>query len=146
MKRKHLLLNLVCLAVMLLAGYATLRLTAPNHRITRKNLKAIEFGMAEREVEEIFGVPAGDYSAKKGGSVGYEWYVKEKTAVKKGGNCIPVTFLARDPRAKFWTADETSAWIRFDEAGKVIEIWSSSPGASVGQSFLAKLRRWLGME
>ena len=71
MKRKHLLLILVCLAVMLLAGYATLRLTAPNHRITRKNLKAIEFGMAEREVEEIFGVPAGDYSAKKGGSVGY---------------------------------------------------------------------------
>ena len=70
----------------------------------------------------------------------------EKTAVKKGGNSIPVTFLARDPRAKFWTADETSAWIRFDEAGKVIEIWSSSPGASVGQSFLAKLRRWLGME
>src|SRR5579859_6594788 len=63
--RKRLLLFLVCLVSVLLAGYVTLRLTAPpKHRITWDNICAIKKGMTQEEVESILGVPAGVYSSR----------------------------------------------------------------------------------
>jgi hypothetical protein len=41
-------------------------------------------------------------------------------------------------------AEEISVWIRFDQAGRVVNLLSGIPNRK--ESFLAKLRRWLGME
>jgi outer membrane protein assembly factor BamE (lipoprotein component of BamABCDE complex) len=140
-KCRRWLLIFGCLGAILLAGYLTLWLTAPKHRINEHNIAAIDFGMSEKEVEEIFGVPAGDYSTKD-----EHWlYIQEKTRIKDGLIRIHVDILAKDPDGKFWKGDESSVWLRFDEAGKVADIWSSWEGPNADQSFLAKLRRWLGM-
>ena len=53
MKHKRLLLFFGCLAAVLLAGYGTLRLTAPRHRITPENIRSIKRGMTEKEAEEL---------------------------------------------------------------------------------------------
>jgi hypothetical protein len=140
-KRKRIALILGCLAAVLLAGYGTLRLTASRHRITMRNVSAIDFG---KEVEGILGVSAGDYTTRDH----LDWYMQEKTETKNGlpGGipCQSGVFLAKEPGGKFWKGNETSVWIRFDETGKVREIWSSIFPNEDG-SFFGKLRRWLGM-
>jgi hypothetical protein len=55
MKHKRLLLILGGLAAVLLAGYGTLRLTAPRPKLTLENIEAIDDGMTEQEVEKILG-------------------------------------------------------------------------------------------
>ena len=65
MKHKRLLLILGCLMSVLLAGYVTLRLSAPRHRITADNIQAIRAGMTAKEVEEILGAPPGYYCSRK---------------------------------------------------------------------------------
>jgi hypothetical protein len=125
MKWKRILLILGCLAAMLLAGYATLRLTGPTpHRITKENCEAIQLGMTEEEVKGLLGVP-GDYST------GSQEDDNAKIELLKG-------------TGEFWIADAVAIRVVFDEAGQVAVIWvSERPNRP--ESFLAKLRRWLGM-
>jgi hypothetical protein len=124
MKHKRLLLFLGCLAAVLLAGYATLRLTARQHRITRENVQVIEKGMTEDQVEVILGAPAGDYSSKR------RFQFRHVLAKRWSG--------------KFWGSDEAAIWVHFDEAGPVTKVVYGLT-EPVNESFLAKLRRWLGM-
>jgi hypothetical protein len=139
MKRKRLLLILGCLATVLLAGYGTLRLMAPQHRITKENIAAIKEGMTEAEVQALLGVPAGDYSSKQTGGVfilgdrpwADSFFAGPDIVERDGG--------------KFWVGDETSVWVRFDDVGQVVVVWPGRFIANGNESFLTKLRRWLGM-
>src|SRR6516162_5242439 len=137
MKHKRLLLILGCLMSVLLAGYVTLRLSAPRHRITADNIQAIRAGMTAKEVEEILGAPPGYYCSRKD---------EEVIAVIAPG-CLeaPTTTmeLERTSDRKFWVSDEGGIWIRLREDGKVATVIRLSvPNAE--ETFLAKLRRWLG--
>lgn len=115
MKCKRLLLIFGCLTAVLLAGYVTLRLTAPPHRFTYEDFKALRLGMTEADVETVLGAKA---------------------------SCI------RNPRAKEWYGEGYSAFVFFDEAGRIEHIGGGNDvnlNGPVRDSFLAKLRRWLGM-
>jgi hypothetical protein len=131
MKRKHLLLMISCLAALLLAGYATLRLTMPR-TIDEENFQAINKGMTEKEVEAILGgacsshAPLGCLYFSEGG-----W-----------GNLVDWEFL-RNRNGKEWTGKTFCLFICFNEIGRVEEIYSGHVFQS--ESFLAKFRNWLGM-
>lgn len=147
MKRKRLLLILGCLASVLLAGYVTLRLTAPRHRITGENIEAIREGMTEEEVEAILGAPAGDYSSKQTGGQfpEIEIIIIPHRRSRPEWKIITGPDLVKSRGGKYWVGEATGVWVRFDEAGQVAEIlpgWSIPSG---NESFLTKLRRWLGM-
>ena len=129
---KKLLLIFACVAALLLAGYLTLRLTAQRHRITLENTRAIEKGMPESEVEEKLGVRAGDYSSNKPGGT-FLYHQKAVTG----------SDLVRMRGGKFWASDETSVWLRFDDAGRVAEVFCGSYYEQ--ESLLDKIRDWLGM-
>jgi hypothetical protein len=132
MKRKRLLLIFACVAALLLAGYLALRLTAQRHRITLENTRAIEKGMSESEVEGILGVRAGDYSSNKPGGT-FLYHQEAVTGID----------LVRMRGGKFWASDETSVWLRFDDAGRVAEVFCGSYYEQ--ESLLDKIRDWLGM-
>ena len=125
MKRKRLLLILGCLAAVLLAGYATLLVTGPRHRISEGNFAAIEKGMTEKEVEAILGASAGDYSSGK-------------------VIVLIVGALQEDEGTKEWVGDDCCVAVRFQD-GRVVETtcWPVAP--MFEESFVTKLRRWLGM-
>jgi hypothetical protein len=139
MKHKRLLLILGCLAALLLAGYATLRLTAPQHQITADNIEAIKKGMTEDEVEAILGVPAGDYSS---GQFGGHFFENEKNP---DSDVVTGLELVKKRGGKIWAGNETSVWIHFDDSGRVTEKWCHFHAIPTSESFLDKLRRWLGM-
>src|SRR5262245_21163032 len=62
-KRKRQLLvlavSVLCLGA---AGYGAARLIQPNHRINRATHQQIEEGMTRQEVEDLLGVPPGNYT------------------------------------------------------------------------------------
>ncbi len=84
--------------------------------------------MTEKEVEGILGVPAGVYaSGAKGYYVPVPW---------------PGTiWLDRSAGGKEWVGENCSACITFDGNGRVDEIYMAM---TINESFLPKLRRWLG--
>jgi hypothetical protein len=118
MKRKRLLLILGCITAVLLAAYATLWLTRPNHKITDVNIDAIKVGMTEREVKALLG---GSGKALAWGKTNGEWQV-----------------------CKEWMGDELYLQIIFDEQGRVQEIYCR-PLMNEDKSFLDLVRAWLGM-
>lgn len=128
--RKRLFLGLGLPALLLLGGYLLLWLTIPpGYRITDENLERILPGMTEKEVERILGVPAGNYSGKRG-------YFASR----------PPDELERLLRQghKEWVGEGLSIVVRFNEQGVVL---NASRGANFGSSpsFLDRLRRWLGI-
>jgi len=133
MKRKRLLLIFGCLAAVLLAGYATLWLTAPRHRITKESYDAIQIGMTEQEVEAVLGARAGVHTSRcDTGSYGI-------------GRCGD-PMLGKDIKAgKEWVTEAVSVYIFFDENGRVARKCSGTGVAHENESFLCKVRRWLGM-
>jgi len=142
MKRKRLLLIVGCLVAILLAGYGTLRLTAPRHRITWETVQAIQKGMTEEDIKAFLGVEAGDYSSKKYGGKFYEIPGGKFPGTTPG---IKGYDLVKEWGGKFWVSDEAAVWVRFDEAGRVTESLRGSVPEDGDESFLTKLRRWLGM-
>jgi len=140
-KRKRLLLIFASLAAVLLAGYGSLRLTAPRHRITEENFEAIQKGMTEEEVEAILGVPAGVYVS--GARTG--WYrLSEGRGFSLKGPVLIWLFGGNEWVAKEWVAKEISVVVWFHKDGRVAQTckgWTESGN----EPFLAKLRRWLGM-
>ena len=141
MTRKRLLPIFGCLAAMLLAGYVTLRLTAPKqHRITRENIDKIHKGMTEEAVEAVFGVPAGVYGrdARTGA------YAAMGPVVSRA--MIGLELIKRQG-GKEWVGEDCALYIRFDDAGCVQEMhWGFVQPGGRHESFLDKLRRWLGIE
>ena len=141
MKHKRLLLIFGCVAAVLLAGYVTLRLTAPKqHRITRENIDKIHKGMTEEAVEAVFGVPAGAYG-KDGGTGAYAIMGPNVSRAMIGLDLI------KRQGGKEWVGEDCALYIRFDDAGCVQEmhVGFGQPGGG-HESFLDKLRRWLGIE
>lgn len=123
--RKRLLILLVCLVSMLLAGYVMLWLTTPRHRITLDAIEAIDVGMTEKEVEVILGAPAGNYSS-----------LNSVEAAELLG-CYD------KPGDKRWVSEKLCVGVRFDATGKVTTFdWYHYHN----NSFLAKLRRWRGIQ
>jgi len=138
MKRKRLMLIIVCLAAVLLAGYVTLWLAAPKHRITWDNICDIKKGMTQEEVENVLGVPPGIYSSYPTGH-----YVFSDKLWGKLGPATGKDFIKKFG-GKEWVRDGVSAYVLFDENGRAADIQGGL--CLVGnESFLAKLRRWLGM-
>ena len=137
--RKRLLLILGCVASVLLAGYVTLRLTAPRHYLFSKNFDSIQKGMTEDEVEAILGARAG---AHVEGALTGSYRVDGKN--KEGWDLI------KERGGKEWLGDDVCIYIRFDEEGRVAEshrttYYSMVFTNNLDESFLRKLRRWLGM-
>jgi hypothetical protein len=129
--RKRLLLMLGCVAAVLLAGYMTLRLTGPRHRITEENIKLIKKGMTEEEVEAILGSKAGS--------------IPDGTL--HAPNSLTVDSI--DTRSsKHWVGKDVDVSVGFDADGRVTSVTqlfildrSDRP-----ETILDKLRRWLGMQ
>jgi hypothetical protein len=120
--------RLIYLAILAVLGLAAVWLLWPahGHRITQANFNQIQKGMQETDVEGILGVPEGTYtdgppslfkSPSKGG-VSKSW--------------------------KTWRGDAGAAFIGFDRKGEVTEKYFVRPLRSY-DSFLGKLRRWLGL-
>jgi hypothetical protein len=134
--RKRLLLMLGCVASLLLAGFVTLGLTAPKHRITRENFDDIREGMTEKEVEAILGARAGVYSSLC------------QTGVYPIGRCgDPVLGidLGKSRGGKEWVTKAFSVYVLFDENGRVAKTYGGDGLLNENGSFLDKFRRWLGM-
>jgi outer membrane protein assembly factor BamE (lipoprotein component of BamABCDE complex) len=148
MKPKRLLLIVAFFASFLLAGYVALRLTVPCNQITEQSLLAIEMGMTEEQVEELFGVPAGDYGS--GGGTG--WYssapkdaAMEKTITYQNKHFFEGTDFVKFLGGKEWVGEDMSVYVQFDQAGRVQEVLRGDVSPTRGESFLAKLRHWLGI-
>jgi hypothetical protein len=136
-RRKRLLLIFGCLAAVLLAGYGTLRLTAPKyHRITEKNFEKIQKGMTEEEVEALLGTRAGVYSPQKTGSY---FTIKHPWSMPSG------LWLIQKYGGKEWVGKEIGIYVLFDRTGRVTESLRGTVREDGDESFLTKLRRWLGM-
>jgi len=132
MTRKRLLLSFGFLAALLLAGYVTLRLTAPpRHRITQENIEAIRVGMSEDEVEAILGVPAGNYCS-------FECFYSYPAFARQEPTDLP-------GNKKEWVGEDNCIRVRFDDSGRVAAMRYGHVLGRVSEPFLTKLRRWLGM-
>jgi outer membrane protein assembly factor BamE (lipoprotein component of BamABCDE complex) len=137
MKRKRLLLILGCLGLVLLAGYVTLRLTAPpGHRITWDNICAIKKGMTQADIKAILGVPPGVYSSTP---TGYYFFSNYNRGSPPTGLELIKTFGGKE-----WVGDGVSAYVLFDENGRAVEIHGGLV-LDGDESFLDKIRHWLGM-
>ena len=138
MKRKRLLPIFGCLAAMLLAGYVVLRLTTPSHRISAESFEAIQIGMTEQEVEAILGAGAGVHTSRcdTGSYFG-----------RCGDPVLGMDMTKRQGvlRGKEWVTEDVSIYIFFDKNGLVARKCSGTGEPHGDESFLGKLRRWLGM-
>jgi hypothetical protein len=130
-KRKLLLLFFGCLAAVLLAGYWTLRLTAPWKGITIEKYEAIKVGMTEEEVEAILGTKGEVYpSSKRSG------FYFATSGWRMSSDCV----------GKEWVGKKIAVCCRFDEAGRVAIKFRGFAPPIEKDSFLDKLRRWPGMQ
>jgi outer membrane protein assembly factor BamE (lipoprotein component of BamABCDE complex) len=121
-KRSRVLLWAVLLAALVGAGLLDIQVAlAPRHRITFDNLKNVQFGMTEQDVETILGAPSGDYSNGKtqtSGSVSYSGGVNKK-----------------------WIAADCAIELAFAPDGRVGAIAITD----ARESLIQKLRRILGL-
>ena len=108
-------------------------------KIFRDELALALTGMTEDEVEAILGVPAGDYSS---GQFGGHFFENEKNP---DSDVVTGLELVKKRGGKIWAGNETSVWIHFDDSGRVTEKWCHFHAIPTSESFLDKLRRWLGM-
>jgi outer membrane protein assembly factor BamE (lipoprotein component of BamABCDE complex) len=139
MKRKRLLLILGCLAAGLLAVFWTLPLkTFRNDKITLGSREKIRVGMTEREVETILGGPAGVYApVRNTGEYCVSGFTPSSVAMVSGKNLI------QRQGGKEWVGETTAFLVQFDQNGKVSTFMAGL--AIPNESFLDKLRRWLGL-
>jgi hypothetical protein len=61
-RRRRILGGLAILLTLAAVGVGIQWLLTPKHRITKESLELIKVGMTQSEVEDILGVPPGDYS------------------------------------------------------------------------------------
>jgi len=130
MTRQRLRLGLATVAMSAVVGYVLLRHTASAHRINEASLKLIQPGMTQADVEKVLGVPPGDYSH---------------------GGCVLDPFLdppedndGRNWIGRLWIGEEVAVFVFFDVSGNVANARKHLVQRNE-QSFLAKIRRWLGV-
>jgi hypothetical protein len=115
---------ILTMAVMCTSWYAM----RPVHRINQDTVEEIKEGMTVKEVEAIFGVPAGDYTTRPvlifplGAPPYRPWFYKNP--------------------AKSWDSNEASILIHFNDAGRVEDAFVC-PVLNWDESWWDKIRRWL---
>ncbi len=126
-RTRRLLLAGFILVLMAWVGVLALRPWVPRHRITAEGVGELREGMTAAEVEQVLGVPAGDYSSRKRSYAGE-----------------PVTFIAlyTDLDQKEWVGDEVRVNVGFGPDGKAWTIYRSWPFCD-DEDFLDQLRRLL---
>ena len=98
---------LLGLLITIVAGRGMLWALRPWHRIsTREMFECIKNGMTRKEVEEILGVPPGDYSP--GGHVGF------------GGGEAGHWLFDCHSSIESWAAETGKIYVQFDERGTVV--------------------------
>lgn len=136
--RKRILLVLGLVALVLLGGYVALRLTAPPvNRIDHDGFESLRKGMGRAEVESALGAPPGDHVSE---SVTFVRPVSQhlRDQIEE----------ARPPRAGEVAAEwagnrgKILVWFGPDDRLTRKAYW---PAALPNESFLGKVRRWLGI-
>jgi hypothetical protein len=122
--RKRLAAGIVALTCLVIAGYVVgVRVTAPERHINRTTCEKIEAGMNEGEVEQLIGLPAGDYTSRQ-------------VVVWEGSLRMPV-----GAELKTWAADEGTILVCFHD-DKVVFARFEEP-IDINESLVDRLRRWL---
>lgn len=137
--RKRGLVTLGLLALVLAGGYLVLWLTAPGDRVTPENVARLREGMTRAEVEAALGGPPGVYHPDgerlaalfRHPATGWEW-----RAAADG-----------EADGAVWAGRAGAVVIGFDRDGRVADLPALSwvDNGHPPLSFLAKLRRYLGM-
>src|SRR4051812_42356021 len=123
---KRFLLALLAGLLLLAALTCVARLGKPRHHINPETIACIEEGMTERDVEELLGVPAGDYATRPVSGRFFEGSTPRGRGVMKK-----------------WQADEATIWVWFDEEAKVTATFVPIVYFREVEHFLTKLQRWL---
>lgn len=112
-------------------GMAAAWWTAPKHRIGWAGYGQVEFGMTEREVEEVLGVPPGSHlELPEGQTVVYvhaEAASRGRTGLAKGYS---------------WVGNDGNLGVSFDDDGKVAGV-SFTPLRRMNSTPVDELLRWL---
>jgi hypothetical protein len=101
--------------------------SAARHNITRQSLGEIMPGLTEPAVEQLLGGPAGDYS---GG----------KVTVGALDLVMPVGATTKE-----WIGDDVAIIVCFDAGGRVLFAQPLEMFPVPRESFLERLRHWLGL-
>jgi hypothetical protein len=117
-------------------GLATMQWhTAPKHQITSEQTEKIQPGMSSADVEALFGVPPGLYTA--GDHVQF--------AFPMGPNGRHVSDEDRQRCTRLvWVGDDVGVQVFFEENGKVLSYEHLWP-IRTRELFLERLCRWLGL-
>lgn len=139
--RRRLLLMVLGIALLTLLGAGLLAcLTNRGHRISRESYNQIKAGMTEQELEGLLGGPAGDYTNGRY-QVGY---IAEPCSL-----CDEALYaeISEIRSSRDWTGFQGLVSVGLNERGRVVEkrYFPVCPVDPVGETLLARFRRWLGL-
>jgi hypothetical protein len=142
--RKRRLLPLGILIILLAVGYAVLARTAPKGHINRATAELIRPRMTAGHVEDILGVPPGDYRT---GEVEFPHTGPDvdRDRTEFDNVIFDIEWLSgkRRLRIEWWTGNEGGLWVCFDQSDQVV-THSFVPGKLKSPGFLDRIHRWLG--
>ena len=125
-RRRKILAGLAALFTIAAVVVGIQWLLAPKHRINKESLELIKEGMTQKEVEDILGVPPGDYSYG-------------------GFRDLYFDTWSAEPVSEEWVGEETGIYVTFDpHGGRVAFVRSFNVHPSV-ETILTKIKRWLGI-
>jgi len=108
--------------------------------VSRSRFDSVAIGMKQDEVERILGGPPGDYRT---GDV--ELDLSHGTPNFDNAMFAPEVLLHEvRVRHEWWEGDEGTAWVCFDEQGRVMTK-EFTVGQRVSSSFLDRVCRFLGL-
>ena len=130
MSRRQILRALTVLLAVAAVGIGIQWLLSPKHRINKESIAQIKEGMTQKEVEDILGVPPGNYA--------YDGFF---TSVGYSGPLGPG--VERWPTLQ-WAGEEIGIRITINpHNGTVAEIEQFSVDYPTNESVLSKIKRWL---
>ena len=130
-KRPVLALGLLAALLLLAGGALLVWVNIPRHHINQEGFEKIQVGMTWGEVEEILGVPPGDYGQGKR-STGY--------IIGEFDPDFPI--VHDEQNMEEWSAGDVLVRVVYDREGRV--GWKVL-GTVTREDFFARLRRWLGL-
>jgi hypothetical protein len=111
-------------AIFLLAMYSVLRPGVPKHNINLASIEKIKAGMTLAEVEEILGVPPGDYTTTPTTSLSDGWM---------------------GPGDKEWAGDDGVISVWFDPQGRILAANLAPVSPRTGLTWFERLQMWFGL-
>ena len=137
-RRRRLLLVSGVLALIAVAGYMALWLTAPRFRISEESAKLIKKGMTQAEVEAVLGVPPGDYSVTHRGNQTIHHFNEIGLTGDPWRDKLPLGY-----QRKRWLSEGWGIDVLFDPGGNVEGLRNIIAVGKTEVSLLARIRRWL---